>query len=175
MRASGGLLVGLLATAIGLAGGGYLLLDETPAPASAPVISLRYYCPADGAGPVAPIDWAARQAAVSAIPDDGTTDAGEPVTTTRDAAQAVLDAERRAMASHVARNGNAPRTASLSSTQVDELLAGRRRALELVGDVDGHGGRRVVLVGGPRTEPLLCPECASPIHGLELHADGGSP
>lgn len=153
-----------------LAGGTFLATQPDGSTSPAP-LALRFYCSSDSTGPVPGIDWRARQAVVSAIPDDGVDGEGTPITTTRDAAQAVLDAERLAVQSHLVRNGNGPRTADISPPDLAARV-GAGAHLVFVGPEDEHHGHAVQLDDGT---PLLCPECLSPVHAIALDApDGGT-
>ena len=85
------------------------------------------YCTADGAGPRECPDWRALYAAEGADHD-------------------ALDAQRIGEPGHVARNGNAPRTA-------DGVVP---ETFEIVGPEDEHGGCL--------TAPAMrCPECGAPV------------
>lgn len=139
------------------------------------------YCETAGQVPVESIDWAARQVEVNAIPPDGLFDyanepdpvaaaqadmvagvyprTGEPDYMTRDAAQAVLDAERAAVASHLVRNGRGLRCGS-SGAVLDASID-----VERVGVADGRGGTQIRVVATGST--VTCPECASPVRWLE--------
>lgn len=119
---------------------------------------MTFYCSADGAGPMPPVDWAARQRVVSAIPDDGDGD-----THTRDAAQDALNAERRAVASHIVRNGNHPRTTMLASGVVARLVRDGRLDVVLASDGTASVTGAPVGVGAV----LRCPECLAPVRAVE--------
>lgn len=127
-----------------------------------------FYCTADGSAPAPVIDWTARQALVSAIPDDGIDGEGNPITTTRAAAQAARFAEQLA-SSHVVANGNGPRCASLGAHEVAAMLASGA-AVVVVGDSrDEHGGgvASLVRLDGSLLGALLCPVCPAQVRAVE--------
>lgn len=128
---------------------------------------MTFYCSADSTGPLPSIDWRARQADVSAIPEDGIGEDGFPITTTRDAAQDALNAERIGTASHFARNGNGPRTVTESPASVALYLASGARVA--VGSPDEHGGGVASLVraDGSLIGVLRCPECGEPARAVD--------
>jgi hypothetical protein len=109
---------------------------------------MRFYC--DGQAPTLEPDWRARQSEVAAVEDDGD----------RATAQAALDAERLAVASHLARNGNGPRVLLAGGSHAAALLDG----VTLDGEPDEHGGRYAL---DREARPLLCPECLSPVRAVE--------
>lgn len=117
---------------------------------------VRFYCKSNGQEPTDSIDWVSLQSQVNVIQPDSYDGEGSPVFTTKDAAQAALDAQRIAVVQHIVRNGNAPKTASKSSKQV--LL--RLNDIVLVGEVDEYNGKKAMLDG----EELLCPECKNEVY-----------
>lgn len=105
-----------------------------------------FYCPTDGAGPRDCPDWTTLYRACASD----------------DAADAV-DVQRAAEPGHVARNGNGPRTSTLTSAQVAASLP--VVGVERGSDVDAFGGSPAYLGGeGVVGRQLLCPECLAPAH-----------
>ncbi len=131
---------------------------------------MTFYCTADGTAPTAPVDWAARQATVDAVLRDVKPgDTQESLAAAKEAAQDVLDAERRALASHFIRNGNGPRTLDLSASDVAEALK-RGKVTIVVGDsLDRNGGgvASLVLADGSMAGTLRCPECLELARAVE--------
>lgn len=119
---------------------------------------MTFYCPADGAGPRECPDWMALYRAAGQ---------GVPAGDALDAAHAPVDAQRAAEPGHVARNGNPPRTSTLTSAQVAALLP--IVGVETGSDVDEFGGRPAYLGGeGLIGRQLLCPDCLTPLRVVEV-------
>jgi len=107
---------------------------------------MTFYCPTDGAGPRPCPDWSALYRAAGPTDED----------------RAPVDALRVAEPGHIARNGNGPRTSTLTSRQAAQAIA--LLGVALGDDADAHGGRLAYLGGdGVIGRQVLCPECLSPV------------
>ena len=116
---------------------------------------MTFYCSADNAGPRERPDWGALYRAAGPTDED----------------RAPVDALRVAEPGHIARNGNGPRTSTLTSRQAAQAIAllGVVRGSE----VDEHGGSPASLGGdGVIGKQLLCPECLAPVRVCDALPEG---